>query len=241
MTSRLLSNAMLKLGIALMVLLSALAIACGGDDDDDDGGSATDAPGATTGAPAATSEAPAATDAEETNAPTGPQDFTSTQIAPAVTITADSAWSVSTDNAGRFTLTKPQDASGAGALITVFVPSQVFAPDSTVPEALPADLAGFLKTYAKSGLFQEGDQPVTVGGLSGTGIGIMTNLGADFDLFQLADGSTFEMAASDRIDFYVLDGTDGPIVIAAGPDKARNYDAVAQLLHDTVDTIQFGN
>ncbi len=213
---------MTRLLLATAAVLAMLAVACGGDDD-----SATTTPAPTAASVSATATANAA------------KQFTSEKSPLAVTLTADDSWSIDYDAADSFVLKRRGDADYPTGYIEVFAPAAVFSDDGLTTEAVPADLAGWVRTYPR--LTVQDESAATLGGISGTEFDIASEGDAEFPLFQYADGTNFEMRFSDRLRLYVLDGQTSAILVVESTETPSQITRFLPLSEPVVQSIEFAS
>jgi hypothetical protein len=212
-----------KLLLGPVVLLAALAIACGSDDD---------SPPAATAEPEdeATASASASGDG-------GGGTFSSSQLPISVTVTIPEGWEQPSDADAPdiFVVIEP----GRG-YIDFLQPTEVYnratASESEVSDP-PAD---YVTWYNENALVDVlSTEAATVGNLQGTRLEI-ENTSDGYSLFKLSDGEDYVVALSDHFYAYILDANGTQILVHCGVQRGQDFDAFAEKCEEVLATVEFG-
>jgi hypothetical protein len=207
-----------------LLALLTFAVACGGDDDDDSGGDDRSAT-----SPAAAS----ATTADDVGVPAT---IASENFSPAVTAEVGASWVVEIDEPGIFVLRHDQDEEGPLGYIAVSYPRKVWSYDGLVQEDVPEDFVSWVRAHPRLTIL--GEQPVTVGALSGTQLEIAANQPSDFSFLD-DDGGTFDVNYSDHFILTIFETSEGPLANFIGPEQATRFDAFVAVAQPVLDTMEF--
>lgn len=217
---------MRNLILLALLLLAALSLACGGDDDDGDEPEATTAPAETT---ASSSPSPGQDGSHL-------QTISSENFTPAVTVDVSAGWVVEIDTGGIFVLRHDQNDEGPLGYVGMSYPRKVWSYDGLIQEDLPDDLVAWVKAHPR--LTIRGEEPITIGGLSGVQLEIGADEGEDFK-FMDDDEGTFDVHYSDHFILNIFETDEGPLAMFVGAEQATRFEAFAQVAQPVVQTMEF--